>query len=139
MLTNIEPELLADLSADRARYSGDGGYWGGLDDRYGLQVDCTGTRTEIFTQRVGQNLVNIDEICGLNVDILVHFTVFFLWYVVKMQDGLWNIKGLRKSLKKINKNKMWFILYLYSKIKKKDPAWKKFYKTLIFLCLKDEY
>lgn len=96
MLTNIETELLADLSADRARYSGDGGYWGGLDDRYGLQVDCTGARTEI----VCQNLVNIDEICGLNVDI--HFTVFL---VVKMQDGLWNIKGLRKSLKKIIKTK----------------------------------
>lgn len=84
MLTNIETELLADLSADRARYSGDGGYWGGLDDRYGLQVDCTGARTEI----VCQNLVNIDEICGLNVDI--HFTVFFYdrWLKCRMGCGI---------------------------------------------------
>lgn len=86
LLTNIEAELLADLPAYRARYSSDGGYWGGLDDRNGLQVDCAGTRTEIhvhvFTQRICQNLVNIEQ-GGLDVDN---------YFTVKFYDGCWKCR-----------------------------------------------
>lgn len=46
-----------------------------------------------------------------------------------MQDGLWNIKGLRKSLKKLIKTKCDLSFTCIAKQKKKDPAWKKFYKT----------